>query len=176
MLSADGLVDVGEPVTIGPDRLTAMLQLQARLQQNVYNVPLGDLKPEERSRVVRDNTLALTDELHEALNEIGWKPWATSRHMNTAAYVSELVDAWHFFMNLLLATGLPPKEISDLFYGTYLHKMKKNEERQAAGYDGVSTKCSLCKRALDDVAVACWVRGDQGFCAVQNSDINLIKD
>lgn len=176
MLSPDGLVDVGEPVTIGDDRLTVMLKLQNTLQREVYGADLDGMLPHARMSFIRDNVLALTDELHEALNETGWKPWATSRHLNAGAFIGELVDAWHFMMNLLLATGLTPKEISDIFYSGYLAKAKKNEERQKAGYDGVSTKCPVCKRALDDVAVACWVRGDQGFCESQNCDVNLIKD
>lgn len=175
MPSSD-FVDEGKPVQIGMDRLTAMFTIQHRLQTEVYDIDVSRLMPEVRSAFIRDNVLALTDELHEALNEVGWKPWATSRHIDIAAFISEMADAWHFMMNLLLATGLTPEELSSIFYNAYMHKAKKNEKRQEDGYDGVSTKCPLCKRALDDVAVACWVRDDQGFCAVQNSDINLIKD
>ena len=36
-------------------------------------------------------------------------------------------------------------------------RLKKNAKRQEEGYDGVSTKCPGCHRALDDDAVLCTV-------------------
>src|SRR5690606_23168798 len=96
--------------------------------------------------------IALIDELHEALAEIGWKPWATSQHFNQAAVKGELVDAFHFFMNLCMVAKVSPE---DLIQG-YINKSAKNIQRQADGYDGVSTKCPRCNRALDDEAVLCY--------------------
>jgi dimeric dUTPase (all-alpha-NTP-PPase superfamily) len=96
-------------------------------------------------------SLALTDELHEALNETGWKPWATSRHFNRAAFVGEMIDVLHFWANLVLVAGVNEQSILDL----YFEKADKNAKRQLLGYDGVEGKCKTCGRAFDDAAVLC---------------------
>jgi dimeric dUTPase (all-alpha-NTP-PPase superfamily) len=121
--------------------------------QLMYNKgkTIEDFTPEERMAAIRENVLACEDELHEALAETGWKPWATSNHINTEAFHSEMVDAWHFFMNLMLHSGMT----ADDLYRGYIEKNAKNIKRQADGYDGVTTKCSKCGRAMDDTAVKC---------------------
>jgi dimeric dUTPase (all-alpha-NTP-PPase superfamily) len=146
---ASRTVDIPVKITIDP-RLTHMLEMQRRLQL-MYNggKAIEDFTDAERMEAIRDNVLACTDELHEALGETGWKPWATSNHINTAAFHSEMVDAWHFFMNLMLHSGMT----ADDLYRGYVDKNAKNIKRQADGYDGVSTKCPDCKRAYDDDAV-----------------------
>jgi hypothetical protein len=99
------------------------------------------------------NVTALTDELHELLGEIGWKPWAKSRHINLEAAQGEAIDALHFLLNIFLGLGMDAESVKL----AYDNKHKKNEKRQEEGYDGVSTKCPGCKRALDDAAVFCYM-------------------
>jgi len=142
-------------VTVDP-RLTQMLNMQRSLQL-MYNKGkrIDQFTDEERMQAIRDNVLACTDELHEALAETGWKPWASSNHVNREAFHAELVDAWHFFMNLMLHSGMTA---TDLYEG-YVKKNAKSLQRQAEGYDGVTTKCPKCKRAYDDDAVKCYPRG-----------------
>lgn len=101
------------------------------------------------------NVTALVDELHELLGEIGWKPWAKSRHINLEAARGEAIDAMHFLANIFLVLGLDDAEE---VLRRYHAKHKKNAARQEAGYDGVSTKCPGCGRALDDDAVLCEFR------------------
>jgi hypothetical protein len=130
-----------------------MFRLQEELQSSTYNDGLSPAVFTQSGKIefIKTNVIAITDEIHEALGEVGWKPWATSNHINEAAYKAELVDAWHFFMNLCIVVGMTPDE---LFEG-YLTKRQKNIKRQQDGYDGVSTKCGVCGRALDDDAVQC---------------------
>ena len=78
------------------------LDAQLELQKNAYGNDPSTLETNEQLDWIRWNTLALEDELHEALAETGWKPWAKSKHVNRDAFVGELVDAFHFFMNLML--------------------------------------------------------------------------
>lgn len=100
------------------------------------------------------NVTALVDELHELLGEVGWKPWAKSRHINLEAARGELIDALHFIGNLALVLGMDDAaEIMERYH----KKHEKNAKRQEEGYDGVSTKCKGCGRALDDDAVQCRV-------------------
>lgn len=134
------------------DRLQQMFDLQSELQIKHYGADPSDITdPDERVKFTKDMHIAITDELHEALNEIGWKPWATSNHFNEDAFKGELVDAWHFFMNLCMVAGMTPDEL----FTRYRAKRLKNIKRQEEGYDGISTKCPRCHRALDDDAVDC---------------------
>lgn len=141
------------------DKLDKMLELQRQLQIKAYGKDPSTIDdPLVVIEFIKDMHIALTDELHEALGEVGWKPWATRRHINTDAFKSELVDAWHFFMNLMLVVGMDADELFD----RYVEKREKNQKRQDEGYDGVKGKCPLCKRALDDTFVFC--KPDEGFC------------
>lgn len=135
------------------DRLGEMFERQDALQMGAYEPHTSprDFDMLAKLEFIKTNVLAATDELHEALGETGWKPWATSKHINVDAYKAELIDAWHFFMNLCIVVDMTPEEL----YQGYLAKREKNIKRQQEGYDGVSTKCSECGRALDDDAVLC---------------------
>lgn len=137
------------------DRVNDLFRMQHALQTGTYKVDFENMSDEERIQFIRMNVLAITDELHEALNETGWKPWASSRHMNVDGYMSELVDVFHFFMNLMLATGYRPDDLAEMLYEGYFDKRKKNIARQEAGYDGITGKCPGCKRAYDDKGVRC---------------------
>lgn len=132
-----------------------MLENQKQMQENVYGdgTPTNELPDKERMDYIRTNVLALINELNEFLDETGWKPWAKSNHVNAEACKGELVDAWHFFMNLMNHVGMTSE---DLVNGYWL-KQQKNRSRQLNGYDGQKEKCPVCKRALDDDAVECEV-------------------
>jgi dimeric dUTPase (all-alpha-NTP-PPase superfamily) len=131
------------------------LNAQWQLQVNSFGSDPKNLTDEQKLEWIRWNMLALMDELHEALAETGWKPWAKSKHVNRDAFVSELVDAFHFLMNMMLAVDCN----ADEFLAKYFEKRGINAARQAAGYDGVTGKCPDCKRALDDTAVTCTEAG-----------------
>lgn len=113
-----------------------------------------ELKGDDLADFMRWNAFALDDEVHEALAEVGWKPWATSRHVNHPEFMREMVDAWHFFLNMLLAgagaSGCSIWEMATQFENYYIEKNQKNLQRQLDGYDGVSTKCPVCKRELSE--------------------------
>lgn len=139
----------------GTDMLREMLKAQRALQVGVYAGDPSDFMAEDRVQFIKDMVLALSDELHELLGEVGWKPWATSRHVNREAAVGELIDAWHFFMNLMIVLSVTPDEL----FERYMEKRQKNIQRQMDGYDGVTGKCPECKRALDDAGVTCTPLG-----------------
>ena len=141
---------------------------QMQMQVNVFGdgVPLHEYPDQRKVKFIAEQVLAATDELHEALDEVGWKSWASSNHVNEEAFKGELVDAFHFFMNLMGVVKMSPEELIE----RYFRKAKKNLARQEAGYDGVSTKCPGCHRALDDDAVSCHINeaGTGYWCAVAN--------
>ena len=123
------------------------LNAQHELQVVAYGIDPGHLLPEERHAFFLWNCFAFDDEVHEAGAEISWKPWASGQFFNRDAYIGELVDAFHFFLNLLLIANVPWDE----FIRLYDEKRRRNLERQVVGYDGKSNKCPNCKRDLTDV-------------------------
>lgn len=151
--------DSEEPIS---DMLREAFNLQENLQRDTYGKsPYAIHSMDERIQFIKDMNLALQDELHEFLGEIGWKPWATSRHVNYDSAQSELVDAFHFFMNLCMAVDMD----ADMLFERYKKKRLKNIKRQEAGYDGVDGKCPTCHRALDDDGVRCGRTETGWFCA-----------
>lgn len=138
------------------DILAAMVESQ-RLVQQAHGYDFKTMIPEDRMEYLRTMTLACTSELHEALDETGWKPWASSMHMNLEEWKGEMTDAWLFFMNLMLVGGMTAE---DLISRT-AKKQDNAYTRVKDGYDGVSTKCPICRRAYDNDGVKC--RPGDGF-------------
>ena len=133
-----------------------MLRAQRLLQ--IESMKDGDprtLEGEKLVEFIRWNVLALENELHEMLQEVKWKPWAKveegeDRIIDRTRFIKELVDAFHFFMNLVLA-GAPAhrtEEIAGEFAAAYFEKNRINAQRQAEGYTG--KKCPVCGRAVEE--------------------------
>lgn len=137
------------------DRLSEMLESQRSLQLSMPPLHQDPALLEGRVRIefFKDMHIALTDEMHEMLGEMSWKPWASGERFDEDAVRGELVDVFHFFMNLWLAAG----GTADSLYAAYQVKREKNLRRQQEGYDGIAGKCPTCKRALDDDAVHCTI-------------------
>lgn len=134
------------------DRLTRMLGAQLDLQVQAGMNPL-EMDTTAVIEYIKEMTLAATDELHEALNEVGWKTWATSRHINTVAAFSELRDAWQFLTNLMFAvTGEEPENLADMLESSLYKKIALNQARILEVYTGLD-KCGGCHRSLDEVSI-----------------------
>lgn len=138
------------------DRLEYMIAQQGELQRRL-GYDFDKMTIDERIEFVKTMTLAATAELHEALNEVSWKPWATSKHFHTSRLLAELNDAWQFITNIWLAAApeATPAELAQFMQTTLDEKLQVNHQRIENGYDGVTGKCFNCKRALDDPHVKC---------------------
>lgn len=131
------------------DKLGLMLTMQQQLQrESMKDGDPGSLKGDAMADFMRWNAWALVTELGEAFQEVGWKPWGTNRQIDYDKFMREMVDAWHFFMNLLLCASeeMTPHEIADEFTKRYIEKNALNAQRQAEGYDGRLEKCTECGR------------------------------
>lgn len=114
-----------------------MLEMQARLQEYL-GTDFEDMDMEERAQFARDHYVYMVQELNEALYELPYfKKWKNYDNMTVdemvpaiRRYKGELVDAFHFFMNLMLVYGM---DFDDLKTG-YIEKNKENIERQKKGY------------------------------------------
>lgn len=132
------------------DRLSEIFIRQLQLQKLINGYDLDQQDVETRIANIKENVLACTDELHEALGETGWKAWAKTRHINEGPLKDEIIDAFHFLLNLALHAGMDSTE----FFERFIAKNVKNTLRQDVGYDGRAEKCPHCHRALDDVGIA----------------------
>lgn len=130
------------------------LETTMRLQKAAYdhNYPDDWVDDEgnlnERGRDTATwNLWAAVSELVEMGDEFGWKPWASSRHVNREQIIKEAVDLLHFVANLLTMASCTGQELTT----AYRAKQLKNLARQIEGYDGVTGKCANCHRELSDV-------------------------
>lgn len=136
--------------------IARMIHAQAMLQRELgYDV--AKMTIEERVEYLRWNAFALEDEIHEAMAETSWKPWATDTFINEHAGFGELRDAWQFLTNMMLAMHptLQAGELGELLMGSLEDKMRVNLARHREGYSVVGTKCPDCHRSYDDTAVTC---------------------
>lgn len=105
--------------------LDTMLDLQRDVERGWGRLP----DPEDAAAVstyLREVILCATDELHEVLAEVHWKPWKQSRGVkDVAAYREEVADVMHFILDLYLAAGLTGKDI----YQDYVAKHNINIDR-----------------------------------------------
>src|SRR5688572_6751228 len=63
-------------------KLEQMFRQQYEMQRDVYGIDYATLTDEERIHHFKEMLHAMNDEMHEALGEMGWKPWASSKHFN----------------------------------------------------------------------------------------------
>ena len=126
--------------------LDELMEMQRALQSKINGYDIDDQSLELRIENIKLNVLALGNELHEALDETGWKPWASARFINEEPFKGELIDAFHFLMNLFLHANMDAAEVQR----RYMEKHGINVRRQDEGYDGVSNKCPACHRDLTD--------------------------
>ena len=93
---------------------------------------------EERVAFIKEHSIHLNQEINEMLYELPFfKPWKDYSGMSDAAIDAafekarmECIDAWHFFMNIMLALDFD----ASMFYEMYMAKNKENHRRQDAGY------------------------------------------
>jgi dimeric dUTPase (all-alpha-NTP-PPase superfamily) len=154
-----------------PDRLAEIFAAQQQLQLRLGRV-FSEMSTEEKISCIRIDVLALEDELHEALAETKWKPWAKGeRTIERDKYVGELVDAAHFLFNLLLIAGVDPGE----FHARYFEKNARNHKRQDDGYTG--EKCAACGGELDRPGIAVVeVAGRKYCCYADGVPVEAIRD
>ncbi len=118
-------------------KLEGMLMLQQGFQERL-GADFSNMTTRDRVAFIKEHSIHLNQEINEMLYELPYfKPWKDysgltinqeKRAMLQAKM--ECIDAWHFFMNIILALGFSPEE----FYEMYMRKNKENHRRQDAGY------------------------------------------
>lgn len=110
------------------DKLDAMFEKQIALQVKLGTIPLDS--PHMRQEYINIMSLALIDEVMEALRETQFKPWKKMQVFDREAFRKELIDAQHFLLNLFIAAGMD----ADMIYKMYTEKNNINHERKEEGY------------------------------------------
>ncbi|HYF99091.1 MAG TPA: dUTPase [Candidatus Saccharimonadales bacterium] len=73
---------------------------------------------------------ALLHEVIELQRETGWKWWKTDNGIEDQRIKEEIIDLWHFLIQLSIEAGLD----SELLVSKYIEKNKENTKRQQQGY------------------------------------------
>lgn len=113
--------------------LSMQRDFQVRLNPNFMSMTVP-----ERVAFIKEHSIHLNQEINEMLYELPYfKPWKdySSVDDNKEAEMlakarMECIDAWHFFMNIMIALGFSVDEFTDM----YMAKNKENHRRQDDGY------------------------------------------
>jgi dimeric dUTPase (all-alpha-NTP-PPase superfamily) len=124
-------------MTKNVNKLDTMLDKQAEFQKRL-DPNFLDMTLEQRVAFIKEHSIHLNQEINEMLYELPFfKPWKDYSNMSVeekdiamAKARMELIDAWHFFMNLMLGLGFTAEE----FFEMYLTKNAENHKRQDDGY------------------------------------------
>lgn len=108
--------------------LKMMFSLQRQFQERIGR-PVSD-KPDPVAIVYQ--VTSIVGEIGEILEEYQhWKPWRKNPpEYDRSSLLYEVVDLWHFVINLTLYLGFNEDEL----FSAFIEKNKVNFERQEAGY------------------------------------------
>jgi len=93
--------------------------LQEKIGSDIYSIEF-----------IKDMFIGIITEACEALETTPWKPWKQSSKWHVNSFKEEIVDLWHFVINLTLASGMSPSELMVRFR----RKNRTNHKRQDDGY------------------------------------------
>jgi dimeric dUTPase (all-alpha-NTP-PPase superfamily) len=93
--------------------------------KNIYDIK----EPFDGYRIFMLST-ALVHEAIELQRETNWKWWKKEKSMDEQKIQEEIIDIWHFLLQLTIEAGIDSKKLIE----TYLKKNKENLNRQEKGY------------------------------------------
>ena len=139
----------------GKDPLEYMLNAQNSLQVHLSETVEGNKCPNDLSKIgeiydwLRDNKVALDDEFREVVDALPgmnlpekersalWKKWKANHLKLREKDISELepnelkelkfelIDMWHFFMNMMLGLRISSKELFTYYYYKNLENIRR---------------------------------------------------
>lgn len=139
----------------GKDPLEYMLDAQNSLQEHLSKTVEGNKCPDDLSKIgeiydwLRDNKIALDDEFREVVDALPgmnlpekersalWKKWKANHLKLREKDISELesnelkelkfelIDMWHFFMNMMLGLRISSKELFTYYYYKNLENLRR---------------------------------------------------
>ena len=115
------------------DILVDLFEMQESFQKSLGNkLPSGMMEIISKNNIdnVKIQIFALVNEAMEALNEIPWKPWKKNQKFDLEKFRIELIDIFHFLINLFIFSGFGPYGVKRYF----IKKNKINIQRQIDEY------------------------------------------
>lgn len=127
---------------------------QKYLMEEVYKLSHDPKAMVDHYRVA---SLALVDEVMEALHHAPWKPWSKRTEWEWEKLHEELVDVFTFFVELCQLAGLSAKKLEE----GYFKKAEVNKARQDSGTYGIEVPGpQITKRQLERL----YEVAEQGEC------------
>ena len=108
------------------DRLEEIFRMQSELAVMMKQ----DRYPNDTELRVSALSTAIIHEAIELQRTTNWKWWKVPTEFDRKAAREELIDIWHFVIQVSLELGLSPDDIVD----EYKRKNQINRERQRTGY------------------------------------------
>lgn len=139
----------------GKDPLEYMLNAQNSLQVHLSETVEGNKRPDKLNDIgeiydwLRDNKIALDDEFREVVDALPgmnlpekersalWKKWKANHLKLRNKKITELepnelkelkfelIDMWHFFMNMMLSLNISSKELFTYYYYKNLENIRR---------------------------------------------------
>lgn len=114
-------------ISQGEQGLNYMLSLQRNVESVWGRLP-DPKNPDQVSTYIREVILCATDELHEVLAEVHWKPWKDARGIkDISKYRGEMADVLHFILDLYLAGGISGREIIVDYMTKHYENLARNK-------------------------------------------------
>ena len=107
------------------DLYKAQLENSENKMKNLYNIK----DPFDGYRIFMLST-ALVHEAIELQRETNWKWWKKDNNIERDKIQDEIIDIWHFLLQLSIEAGLDSRKLIEL----YIKKNKENLDRQIQGY------------------------------------------
>lgn len=144
-----------------------IFERQKYLMEGIYKL---DHSREDMINHYRVTSLALVDEVMEALHHTPWKPWSKRVEWEWGDLHAELVDVFTFFIQLCILAGVGPEDLSS----GYFKKAQINEDRQKSGTYGLDSGLSRLSQqqidALYEVAELGECTTDRVGCLILSPD------
>lgn len=119
------------------DKLNIMFNEQKKLQHDLGTIDKYEHNFSAKQQYINQMILACQEELVEIMRETAYKNpdyvlfgWKKGQQFNRENYKNEIIDLWHFVMNLCIVVDMD----ADEFYELYCIKNKINHERKQNGY------------------------------------------
>lgn len=101
-----------------------------KLQKELTAIITSERYPRTKEERVSSLATAIIHEAAEVQTLTNWKWWKKPTEFNEVQAKEEVIDLWHFLIQLSIELGMTPNQILD----EYLKKYQVNKERQKNGY------------------------------------------
>ena len=114
------------------DMLRQLYEMQLRLVNDVGNRERGktDMDDADIDKQISGLCVATIHECVELQRLTNWKWWKAPTEFNEKEAREELIDIWHFVIQMSIVMGMRPEDI----VMEYQKKHEINRERQRSGY------------------------------------------